>query len=175
MGPFSQTWGQRCICKGHSCCLVYLLAKLRDLLRSVFADVVSLVVHAYDTSVNWEEWPLQTLRYSTVEVLPLVFWHVEYDFTWFVDAAALHICSLVSPGLTWQTRLTDRQTPVYEATDDAVIVASAGLHANHLDFVPDRYNNPSTLYTQFFSCQILFLMPNKQCQSTEGILTSYQS
>jgi len=42
-------------------------------------------------------------------------------------------------------------------------VASAGPYANNLH--PGLHKH---LITQFFTGQMLFLMPNKQCQSTEG-------
>ena len=53
-------------------------------------------------------------------------------------------------------------------------VASAGLYANHLHLTTDRQPQQH-LITQFFTCWMLFLMPNKcqsiECnQSTEGII-----
>jgi len=54
-----------------------------------------------------------------------------------------------------------------EAKDDGVAVASAGAYADHLHFAPDR-QPCQHLITQFCTGQMLFLMPSKQCQSTEG-------
>ena len=46
-------------------------------------------------------------------------------------------------------------------------VASTELYLNHLHLASDR-EPCQHLITQFFTGQILFLMPNQQCQSTEG-------
>jgi len=64
--------------------------------------------------------------------------------------------NLVSEG---QTILT-----YSEARDDGVAMASAGTYANHLHFAPCQHP-----ITQFFTGQMLFLMPNQQCQSTEDL------
>ena len=72
------------------CWLVYSLTKLCDLFRSVLADIVLLIVHAYDTPVHREQRSLQTLRYRPVEVFPLVLRHVEYDLTWISNTMPLY-------------------------------------------------------------------------------------
>ena len=46
-------------------------------------------------------------------------------------------------------------------------LASAGPYANHLHLSPDR-QPCQYLTTQFFTGQMPFLLPNQQCQSTEG-------
>jgi len=51
-------------------------------------------------------------------------------------------------------------------------VASAGPYANHLHLTPDRYPCQHVI-TQFFTGQIFFMMPNQQCQSTEGKNNKY--
>jgi len=48
-------------------------------------------------------------------------------------------------------------------------VASAGLHANNLHLAADRKPHQHPI-THFFIGRLLFLMPNQQCQSTEGIV-----
>jgi len=56
-----------------------------------------------------------------------------------------------------------------EARDngDWVAVASAGAYENHLHLAP--YRTPCQhLITQLFTDWMLFLMPNQQCQSTQG-------
>ena len=52
--------------------------------------------------------------------------------------------------------------------DDGVAVASARPHANHFHLTPDR-QPCQHLITQFFTGRMLFLMPNQQCQTTEGL------
>jgi len=54
-----------------------------------------------------------------------------------------------------------------EARDNGVAEASAGPYANHLHLVPDKLPLQD-LVTQFFTGWMLFLMPNQQCQNTEG-------
>ena len=59
-----------------------------------------------------------------------------------------------------------------EGRDDGVAVASAGPYANHLHLYPDRYPDRyprQHIITQFGTGRMLFLMPNQQCQSTEGM------
>jgi len=56
-----------------------------------------------------------------------------------------------------------------EARDDGVAVASAGQYANHLHLASYRQRRQH-LITQLFTGQMLFLMPNQQRQSTEGIM-----
>ena len=51
------------------------------------------------------------------------------------------------------------------ARDDGVAAASAGPYANHLHRAPDR---PVTHHSGFFTGWMPFVMPNQQCQSTEG-------
>jgi len=50
-------------------------------------------------------------------------------------------------------------------------VASAGPYANNLHLAPDRQPHQH-LITQLFTGQMLFLGPEKQCQSTEGMTIS---
>jgi len=52
---------------------------------------------------------------------------------------------------------------------DAVV--SAGPYANNLYLAPDRKPHQH-LITEFFTGRMLFLMPNQQCQSTEGYYCS---
>jgi len=47
-----------------------------------------------------------------------------------------------------------------------VAVTSAEPHAHHLHHHP---NDVSTTSLKFFTGRMLFLMPNQQCQSTEGL------
>ena len=47
-------------------------------------------------------------------------------------------------------------------------MASAGPYANHLHLAPASQPHQHLLITQFFTGRMLFLMPNQQCQSTEG-------
>ena len=47
-------------------------------------------------------------------------------------------------------------------------VASARSYANKLQLAPDTQPRQH-LISQFFTGWMLFLMPNQQCQSTEGI------
>jgi len=47
-----------------------------------------------------------------------------------------------------------------------VAVASAGPYANHLHLAPDR--TMPAHHDSVFTGRMLFLMPNQQCQSTEG-------
>jgi len=54
-----------------------------------------------------------------------------------------------------------------EARDDEMAVASAGPSANHLHLPSDRQPHHH-LVTYFFTGRMLFLMPNKQSQSTES-------
>jgi len=49
-----------------------------------------------------------------------------------------------------------------EARDDEVAVELAGPYANHLHLAPNK------LPCQHPIAQMLFLMPNQQCQSTKG-------
>jgi len=60
------------------------------------------------------------------------------------------------------------QSDFNEARDDGVAVASAGPYANHLHLDADRY--PRQYLNTVFTCWMLFLMPNQQCQSTEGMI-----
>jgi len=53
-----------------------------------------------------------------------------------------------------------------EARDDGVVVASAGLYANHLHLTLDRQPCQHFI-TQFFTGWVLFLMPNQQYQNAE--------
>ena len=53
-----------------------------------------------------------------------------------------------------------------ETRDDVVPVASAGLHTDHLHFTPER--QPHQCLSTQFTGQMLFLLPNQQCQNTEG-------
>jgi len=50
-----------------------------------------------------------------------------------------------------------------------VAVASAGPYANHLHHIPDTLPCQYPI-TQFFTGRMLFLTPNQQRQSTEGIV-----
>jgi len=52
-----------------------------------------------------------------------------------------------------------------------VAVALAGPYAKYLHLTLDRYPYQH-LISKFFAGWILFLMPNQQCQSTEGRVTS---
>jgi len=54
-----------------------------------------------------------------------------------------------------------------DARDNGVAVASAGLYANRTSLQTDNHASTSSL--KFLTGQMLFLMPNQQCQSTEGI------
>jgi len=54
-----------------------------------------------------------------------------------------------------------------EARDNWVAEASAGPYANHLHLVADKLPLQDFV-TQFFTGWVLFLIPNQQCQSTEG-------
>jgi len=54
-----------------------------------------------------------------------------------------------------------------------VAVASAGPYANHLQLAADS-NHASTASTHLFTGQMLFLMPNQHCQSTEGNPQEYK-
>jgi len=53
-------------------------------------------------------------------------------------------------------------------------VAIAGPYANNLHLASDRQPHQH-LITQFFTGWMLFLLPNKQCQSTEGMSTKDMS
>jgi len=55
-----------------------------------------------------------------------------------------------------------------EARDDGVAVALARPLASHLHLAPKPDNHASILSLNFFTGRMLFLMPNQQCQSTEG-------
>jgi len=46
---------------------------------------------------------------------------------------------------------------------------SAGPYANNLHLAPDKQPHQH-LITQFFTGRMLFLAPNRQCQSTEGTI-----
>jgi len=46
--------------------------------------------------------------------------------------------------------------------------ASAGQYVNNLHLAPDRQPHQH-LITNFFTGRMLFLVPNQQCQSTEGM------
>jgi len=71
---------------------------------------------------------------------------------------------------TWISRHQKGYTTVdfNEARDDEVAVASAVLHSYHLHLTPDR-QPCQHLITHFLTGWMLFLMPNQQCQSAEGI------
>jgi len=47
-------------------------------------------------------------------------------------------------------------------------VASAGPYANNLHLLQTGNYTNNSLITQFFTGRMLFLMPNRQCQNTEG-------
>jgi len=47
-------------------------------------------------------------------------------------------------------------------------MASAGPHANNLHLASDRLTTPTTHHSSFTG-RMLFLTPNQQCQSTEGL------
>ena len=51
-------------------------------------------------------------------------------------------------------------------------VASAGPYANNLHLAPDNHTSTPP---QFFTGRMLFLTPNQQCQSTEGIYLPFLS
>jgi len=60
-----------------------------------------------------------------------------------------------------------------EARDDGVAVPSAEPYANICTLLMlQTDNHASTLSLNFFAGQMLFLMPNQQCQSTEGNFTT---
>jgi len=52
-----------------------------------------------------------------------------------------------------------------EARDDCVEMASGGPYAEYLHFTAEPCDH---LITGFFTGWIFFLLPNHQCQSTEG-------
>jgi len=58
-----------------------------------------------------------------------------------------------------------------EARYDGMAVASAGPYANHLHLAPDRQPHQHVI-TQYLTGRMLFLMPNQQCQSNEGMYCS---
>ena len=55
------------------------LSQLNNLFLRVFANVILLVVHSNDSSVDGEQRPLQALRDRTIEILAFIFRHLEND------------------------------------------------------------------------------------------------
>jgi len=49
-----------------------------------------------------------------------------------------------------------------------VVVASAGLYAHHLYLTPYRSHITPTHHHSIIYSRMFFLMPNQQCQNTEG-------
>ena len=59
--------------------MIDLLSQHVDLLWGVFAHVIFLVVHAGDTPIHREQRPLESSGDGSVEILPLVLWHLKND------------------------------------------------------------------------------------------------
>ena len=57
-----------------------LLFKMANFFRSIFSNVISLIIHPYNTPINWEQRTLQTLRNGTIEIFTIIFRHLENNF-----------------------------------------------------------------------------------------------
>lgn len=71
-----------------SCGATFLLPAAAAALNSL-ADVVPVVVHAEDSPVDGEQRPVQTQSHRSVEVLPVLFGHLENDLRRVLYASAL--------------------------------------------------------------------------------------
>ena len=96
-------------------------------------------------------------------------WEKETKLTDITRLAHTHThnhTTALCPGLPgWACTRKVKQSGFYWSKGQWVAVASAEPHAS-LHLTPDRANHASTPLLSFFTMP--FLLPNKQCQNTEG-------
>ena len=86
-------------------------------------------------------------------------------------------CSLVQASLLLLLlTFCQPETFLFNSTSDWLdgVLGWQWHQLDDMHFAPDRQSHQH-LITQYFTGRVLFLMPNQQCQSTEGTSTAYTS